>query len=370
MKRVYWMLVLVLLMVLAGAGVATYVFKNKAPPPAAAVNTPRLEVLAADVSTLAPVSVGQVLVATGSIRALQQAQIKSQVSAVVTAVAVLEGQAVRVGQVLATTDAQDYQTRLAGSQASLLQAQTQVAIAQRVVDNNKALIDKGFISPTAADTAAQQLEASKAAVKVAQSSIELAQKALRDTAIVSPIAGVVSEKLISAGDKVSPDMRVFTITQPSTVEFEGILPAAEAALLALGQTITVTTEGMPAVQAVITRLNAVVNPSSRTVGFYAAIKQAGANYRPGSYATGKVQVKVTSGLAVPAAALRDEAGRQVVYTLGANQALLASPVTAGLRGEDASGTAYVAVEGLVAGTQYISRNLGPLRVGSVVTVGK
>ncbi len=368
MKRLYWIAGIVL--ALGGAG---YVYKtkqaaqttNSVPEPV----KPKLELLASDVATLAPVQIGQVLVATGSIRALQQAQVKAQVSAVVMTVAVLEGQTVRAGQVLATTDVQDYQTRLASAQAALSQAQTQVMIAQRAVDNNKTLVEKGFISATASDTAVQQLDASKAGVKVAQANIDLAQKALKDTAIVSPIAGVVTEKLISAGDKVSPDMKAFTITKPGAVEFEGSLPVAEAALLRLGQTISIETEGMPNLTATISRLNAAVNTSSRSVGFYAALKDAAA-YRPGSYATGKVQVKTTSTLAVPASAVREEGGRAVVYTINANKELLASTVTVGLRGEDAAGLAYAAIEGLPSGSQYISRNLGPLRVGSAVVVGK
>jgi membrane fusion protein, multidrug efflux system len=370
MKRIYWLVIAAIILAL---GLGAYIYKSKTPASALAVapamSQTKLELIASDVALLEPVQIGQVLVANGSIRALQQAQVKSQVSAVVTAVNVLEGQSVKAGQILATTDVQDYQTRLAGAQASLSQAQSQVAIAQRAVDNNKTLVEKGFISATASDTALQQLDSSKAAVKFAQANIDLAQKALKDTAIVSPIAGVVTEKMISAGDKVSPDMKVFTIIKPGAVEFEGSLPAAEAALLKLGQSISVEAEGLPVLSASITRLNPAVNSTSRSVGFYAALKDA-VNHRPGSYATGKVQVKATTTLAVPAAALREEAGRAVVYTIGSNNELLASTVVVTLRGEDAGGNAFVAVEGVPANARYIRRNLGPLRVGSLVQIGK
>ena len=370
MKRLYWVTGAVAVVALAGGA---FVYKQKQSVQAAAsapvATKPKLELLANDVATLAPVMMGQVLVATGSIRALAQAQVKSQVSAVVMTVNVLEGQAVKAGQVLATTDVQDYQTRLASAQASLSQAQTQVAIAQRAVDNNKTLVNQGFISSTASDNAVQQLDANKAAVRAAQANIDLAKKALKDTAIISPIAGVITEKLISAGDKVSPDMKVFTVIKPGVIEFEGSLPAAEAALLRVGQSISIETEGMPALSATVTRLNAAVNASTRSVGFYAALKDAN-SYRPGSYATGKVQVKAANTLAVPAVAVREEAGRSLVYTIDANNQLFATAVTVGLRGEDVNGQAFAAVEGLPSGTRYISRNLGPLRVGSTVMVAK
>lgn len=371
MKRSYLIGGVLLLAALGGAG---YVYKTKvSAATAAAAPTvalkPQLALLASDVATLSPIAIGQVLTASGSIRALQQAQIKSQVSALVLSVKVQEGQTVTTGQVLATTDVQDYQSRLDGAQAALSQAQSQMLITQRTIENNKVLFAKGFISETAADAVMQQLDANKAAVKAAQANIDVAQKAFKDTAIVSPIAGVVAEKLISAGDKVSPDMRVFTVIKPGAVEFEGSLPAAEAAQLRLGQTIVVEAEGMPALNAFITRLNPAVNAGSRSVGFFAALQSVN-NVRPGSYATGKIQVKTSTALAVPAAAVREEAGRAVVYTINAAGDLTASAVTIGLRGEDASGNAYAVVEGIEAGARYISRNLGPLRVGSTVLVGK
>ncbi len=373
MKRIYLIGGLLLVAALGGAA---YVVKSKqataskaAAVSAAASIKPKLELLASDVSRLTPVAIGQVLTATGSIRALQQAQVKSQVSALVLSVKVQEGQTVTAGQVLATTDVQDYQSRLAGAQAALSQAQSQVLIAQRTVDNNKALVTKGFISETASDVAQQQLEASKASVKVAQTNIELAQKALKDTSIISPIAGVVAEKLISVGDKASPDMKVFTVIKPGEVEFEGSLPAAEAAQLRLGQAITIESEGLPALNATISRLNPAVSAGSRSVTFFATLKDA-AIYRPGSYATGKVQIKASNALAVSTAAVREEAGRALIYTISAEGELAASPVTVGLRGEDARGNAYAVVEGIAAGSSYISRNLGPLRVGSTVVIGK
>jgi RND family efflux transporter MFP subunit len=364
----------------AGAGLYYYTYSDRAVKQAAAQAnaanatnlTPKLSLLASDIATLAQVSLGQSVQASGSIRALQQAQIKSQVSSVVLNVAVQEGQTVQAGQVLATTDAQDYQSRRLGAQAVLAQATAQTSIAQRTVDNNAKLVVQGFISPTAAELGMQQLNASKAAETSAQASLALANKAAKDTAIVSPISGVITEKLIASGEKVSPDMRVFTVMKAGAIEFEGSLPTAEAAQLRVGQAISIEAEGMPAMAASISRINASVNPNTRSVSFFAALNANNA-VRAGSYATGKITLQSSDTLAVPAAALREDAGRTVLYTLAIDgktgvKTLAATPVTAGVRGEDSAGNAMVAVAGVPAGTVYIARNLGALRLGSVVTV--
>ena len=350
---------------------AFFYFKNKTAAPAATQATPVVELLAADVATLEPINLSQALVASGSLKPLRQAVVKSQVSAVVFTVTVQEGQAVKVGELLATTDVQDYQSRVAAQQALVAQANAQVAIAQRTVDNNKSLVEKGFISPSAYDAAVQQLDANKASVAAAQANLAVSKKALDDTQIRSPIAGVVTEKLISEGDKAAPEMKLFTITAPGAVEFEGTLPVAEAAQIKRGQTVVLNIEGSGAsagIRTAISRINAAVTAGSRTVTFFATLP-ANAGAPAGSFANAKILVKSSSTLAVPSSAVREEAGRSVVYTLGGTpETLQSTVVTTGLRGENDAGDALTAVDNLPRGTRYVARNLGPLRVGSTAKV--
>ena len=202
----------------------------------------------------------------------------------------------------------------------------------------------------------------------------VSQKALLDTQIRAPIAGIVTEKLVAEGDKVAPEAKLFTITAPGAVEFEGSLPAAEATQLKAGQTVSLQVEGLPSLRSRISRVNAAVTNGTRNVAFYAPIVPAAgstAAYRPGSFANAKILLQSSNTVALPAGAVREEQGRAVVYTLSGNPLTLQlTTVTAGLRGEDEAGNALVAVDGLPVGTRYIARNLGPLRVGSTVNVGK
>lgn len=374
MNRKRALLLLAVSIALCG-GAAAYYFKSKTSAPALAKETPATELLAADVAILKPVQVSQALVASGSIKPLRQAMVKSQVSAIVFTVNVQEGQAVKAGDLLATTDVQDYQSRVTAQQAQVAQANAQVAIAQRTVDNNKSLVDKGFISPSAYDAAVQQLDANKANVVAAQANLALSKKALLDTQIRAPIAGVITEKSISEGDKAAPEMKLFTITAPGAVEFEGTLPVAEAAQIKRGQTVLISLEGGDsgkplALKSTISRINTAVTAGSRTVTFFAALPNQ-SSVPVGSFATAKVLVQSASMLAVPSAAVREEAGRSVVYSISsAPERLTSSVVKVGLRGETDAGEAFTAVEGLADGTAYVARNLGPLRVGSPVKVAK
>ncbi len=364
---------LVGLCVVGLVGGAIYVRGNKPTATPVAAANPVVELLAADIASAQPILLSQALIANGSIKPLRQAVVKSQVSAIVLTVNVQEGQEVKAGALLATTDVQDYQSRVAAQQALVAQANAQVAIAQRTVDNNKSLVEKGFILPSAYEAATQQLDANIAAVAAANANLAVSKKALEDTKIRAPIAGVVTEKLIAEGDKASPDMKIFTITAPGAVEFEGTLPVAEAAQIKRGQSVLITVEGAPSkdgVRSTISRINAAVNAGTRTVSFYAALP-ANSSLTSGSFANAKILVQSATTLAVPTAALREEAGRNTVYTLnGTPETLQSTIVKTGLRGENETGESYIAVEGLPAGTRYVSRNLGPLRVGSTAKVAK
>ena len=252
----------------------------------------------------------------------------------------------------------------------MAQANTQVSIAQKTADNNKALLDKGFISPTAYDTAVQQLDAAKAALQVAQANLTLAQKALSDTRIVAPIAGIVTEKLIAQGDKVAPEAKVFTIVAPNEVDFEGTLPAAEAAQLKVGQPMTIEVEGVPPLQSQVLRINAAVTAGSRNVTFYGKLPHTSYALRPGSAATAKIWIQAAVTAGVPSAAVREEGGRSVVYTIDEQGLLAATAVQVIYKGEDLKGNAISVIGGIAKGTLYIARNLGPLRVGSLVNLPK
>ena len=98
-----------------------------------------------------------------------------------------EGDAVKAGQVVARIDSTEYAApacKQAQEQAD--SAKAQIDIAQRQWDNNKALVDQGFISKTALDTSLNNLNAAQANHKAALAAVEMARKTLDDTVLRAP----------------------------------------------------------------------------------------------------------------------------------------------------------------------------------------
>ena len=158
---------------------------------------------------------------------------------------VREGDAVRAGQVIARIDATEFAGAAAPGAASRPARPRRRSTSRSAsADNNKALVDQGFISPDRARHLAEQPERGPATWQAAVAAVELARKALDDTVLRAPIAGVVAQRLAQPGERVGVDARVVEIVDLSRLELEATLCAADSRALRVGQPAQLQIEGM------------------------------------------------------------------------------------------------------------------------------
>ena len=165
-------------------------------------------------------------------------------------------------------------------------AKAQIDIAQRQWDNNKALVDQGFISKTALDTSLNNFNAAQANHKAALAAVDMARKTLDDTVLRAPISGVVAQRLAQPGERVGSDGRVIEIVDLSRLELEATLSAADSMNVRVGQEAALQVEGSAKpVRAKVVRINPSAQAGSRSVLAYLAIADA-AGLRQGLFAQG------------------------------------------------------------------------------------
>jgi RND family efflux transporter MFP subunit len=367
-RRFFWIILAVCLLV---AGVAAAMLKKQtrqAPVPAtAAQSLAVLEFLSSDVMLVTPREVRQLLPLSGSLRAVNQAAVKARVGGDVREVLVREGEAVRAGQVLVRMDTSDYQARVDQARGALLATRGQLDIATKARDNNKALLEKGFISKNAFDNAASQLDIARANAESAKGALDVAQKALVDTVIRAPISGLVSSRLVQPGEKVSPDNRLLDVVDLHQMEMEASVPAADIMNVSLGQDVQVRVEGLAApLTGKVARINPSTQSGSRSILVYIQIDNPQGVLRVGMFGEARLTLaKKTNVLTIPQSALQADAGNTYVYAIETGK-LVPKTVTLGLRGHDDEGPAVEIVKGLENGAQIVKTNLGTLRAGTAV----
>lgn len=354
------------------AGVAGAVLKKDAPAvPSAAQAEPVLEFLASDLTTARPGELRQLLPLTGSLRPFSQAAVKAKVSGEVREVLVREGEPVRAGQVVIRMDTRDYEARVGQARGALAAARGQLDIAAKARDNNRALLDKGFISQNAFDNAQSQYEIARANVDSARAALEVAQKALGDTVIRAPLDGLVASRSVQPGEKVSPDNRLLDVVDLSQLELEAAVPAAEIMHVSLGQQVQVRVEGMTQPFAgKVARISPTTLPGSRSILVYIQIDNPQSALRAGMFAEAQLTLASrASALTLPQSAIRGDAGAAYVYAIE-DEKLMRKAVTLGMQGADDAGSAVEIVAGLSDGARVVRTNLGALRTGSRVQVAQ
>ena len=180
---------------------------------------------------------------SGSLTPLDQATVKSKVSGVVLETAVQEGMSVAAGQVIARLDAADQRARVAQQQAALDEASARLSLAKKNNANSQALLKQNYISQNSYDTTQNSVELAQASVNAMRAQLELARIALADTVIRAPLAGVVSKRHVQAGEKVAPDMPVFTIVNLRQLTLEAQVPASEVPRVKIGQEVRFKVDG-------------------------------------------------------------------------------------------------------------------------------
>ena len=304
---------------------------------------------------------------SGSLAPLTQATIKAKVSGEIHETTLQEGQSVAAGQILVRLDAADQRARLTQQQAMLDEAQARLSMAAKNEANSQALLKQKYISQTAYDTTQNSVDLARASVKSAAAMVDIASIALADTVIRAPMAGIVSKRHVQAGEKVSPDMPVYTIVNLAQLTLEAPVPSAEIPRIKLGQDVHFKVDGFGArdFAGKVTRINPTTESGSRAMLVYIAVDNGDGALRGGMFAKGSIVTERSSvAPLVPLTAVRQEKQGTVVYALVGNK-VVEQPVTLGLRNED-EGYAEV-TSGLVPGAKVIVAKLDGVKPGHGVT---
>ncbi len=181
---------------------------------------------------------------TGTLLAVNRAELKAEVSGRATRVAVQEGDTVAAGALLGAQDEDDYALGVQAAEAQAAQARAQSLQAQRDNDRSVALLEKRSITRQAAQQAETAHNATKAATQAAESNLGLARLRLKKARLVAPFAGQVARRLVQPGEMLSPGQTAFEVVDNRKLEIRADLPTEAMAQVKVGQKATFRAIGL------------------------------------------------------------------------------------------------------------------------------
>ncbi|MGO4327587.1 efflux RND transporter periplasmic adaptor subunit [Cupriavidus sp. 2TAF22] len=141
---------------------------------------------------------------SGRLEAVDRVEIRPRVGGTIDAVHFREGALVKKGDPLFTIDPRPYAAEVARAEAALAAAQVRASHAQTELARAQRLVQDNAVSRREFDERDNGAREAVANVRAAQASLEVARLNLNYTRIVAPVSGRVSRAEITVGNLVAP----------------------------------------------------------------------------------------------------------------------------------------------------------------------
>ena len=328
---------------------------------------PTVTLASTDVATVARDTIEAGIPITGDLNPVQTISVRSRIEGDLTDVYVREGQRVTTGQILARFDASTQVSDKQSAEADVASARTDLATAQWNYDQSQQLFKAGAIAERDLKVAQQTVAAARARLAATDARLRQTSNASRDTRVVAPTNGIISQRQVAGGEHVTRGAELFTLVKNNVLELAAAVPERQAGPVRVGQSVHFVSNGQP-FDGRVARVSPTVDPATRAVTVYVQIPNGSGALKGGSFASGRVVQRTLNGVVtVPTAALRQsrDDGQPFVYRIN-GKSLETAPVQLGVVDERV-GKAEVQ-SGLQVGDRVIVGNVGTLGRGMQVTV--
>lgn len=156
-----------------------------------------------------------------------EVQVGSQAAGQVTAVNVKEGQAIRKNQVLVQIDPRVLREQVASARAGVQAARANVDAA------------------IAADDTQGQIDNARATVRQARAQLQIAEQQLAQATVKAPLAGVVLAVAVNRGEIGSAGQTLVTVGDLKRPKLVVYIPEPQIGQVKLAQRVTITVDGLP-----------------------------------------------------------------------------------------------------------------------------
>jgi len=311
------------------------------------------------------------------VAALNQVDIKPQVSGNITHIFFQDGQHVRKGAPLYEIDQQQYKAAYEAAVANLNVTKANLARAQQDADRYTELSQKDAIARQTLDHALADLESNKRQVEAAQANVASVQTNLKYSMIYAPFDGTIGISQVKLGTAVYPQTLLNTVSSDNPLAVDVALDEKQIARFTglLQQKSPANDSTFTFVQpdgsvypypGHILLLDRAVDPTTGTIKARLTFPNTKNALRPGVTGNVRVQNKGAIGsLLIPFKSVVEQMGENFVFVVGDSSKVAQKKVVLGAH----VGDKVVAREGVQAGDKVVTDGVQKLRDGIKVNVG-
>lgn len=340
---------------------------------------------------------------TGSLTADEQAEVSAEAGGRVVATPVERGSRVAAGAVLVRISTSEAAAQLQEAEANAAQiearlglkpgaafdasivpdvinAQANLEFAEAEFSRIRSLLEQKVVSQSEFDQRRAQVEAARQqfqmarnaaqqsfrSLQAARARITLARKAVSDTTVKAPFAGLVAERLVSVGDYVTRGTAVATVVKIDPMRVELTIPEQAVSQIQVGMPVRLSVDAYPGevFDAKVRFISPSVRADQRALTVEAIAPNASGRLKPGLFATAAIQrADAAPALLVPVSSIETISGTSRVYVVKDGRAE-ERIVTTG----EKVGTRLEITSGAVEGETVVKDPKGRITDGVSVTV--
>lgn len=311
-----------------------------------------------------------------TLTALNEVEIRPQVSGYITGVHFKEGQKVTKGMKLYSIDAREYRAAYDAAVANLNAARANTARAQQDADRYTQLAQQDAIAKQVLDHSVADLQASKMQVSAAQANVSSVKTTLGYSTIYAPLTGTIGISQFKLGAAVAPGQSVlntissndpmamdFAVDQKEIVRFSDLQQKGKGTHDSTFTLVLPDGSSYPSPGSIYF-IDRAVNPQTGTITARVLFPNPGGLLRPGM--STNIRVRNNSAvqkLLIPYKAVTEQMGEYFVFTVRGNK-VEQKKVALGTRINEK----VIINEGLQPGEQIATEGIQKLKDGATVKV--
>ncbi len=328
------------------------------------------EAITVRVHTVSQEQAGDQYAYPGAVEGDRKITVSTKVMGTVLSLPLREGARVRAGQIVARIKSDDIAAKRAQVQANREEASAALKNVEANYQRVKSLYERKSATKKELDDITAAYEMTQAKLRAIDEMEKEVVDVLRYADIVSPIDGVITGRFTEEGNLASPGMPILSIESLGKLKVSMKVPESELAVFTVGTAVTVDVDaarGAGRLPGVVSEVNGASNQESHDVNVKITLRAAGADVRPGMYATVYAAGPARATVSVPESLLVRRGQLDGLYTLSpAGEAMLRWVRT----GKTLANGRVEILSGLAAGESVIVGSDKPLVDGARVGVAQ